>query len=301
MKRYDGSVYIGVAGPETDPGICRDSIHAIIQRPGDIGPNWCRATKGYEARQVHLDKMMESKADFILFLDHDMIFPADTLERLRNHGLPYVSGFYPRRDYHPVAPIWFHPYEGFWPIRPWLAPIPNGQLHPIGASGWGCILLHRDVIIAVRKVLHGERDIIEDDMDVWPYDLKAIMQAVHGLRAIADAQTVDPVWVRSVLFPALEANVGVLEKQIRPLRADNEVVGSDIRYPFYARAAGFQLMGDPDVSCGHLLNYPLSKIDWDSMINVNPQNAKLLEENGEKRIRSDARRLYKQLREVRGA
>lgn len=220
--------YIGVVGGEWEHGPCRDSIHNLTIRPGD-SIRYVRGTKGYESRQTHFNIFMAGTHDYMLLLDHDMIFPEDTLERLRSHQLPYVSGFYMRRRYAPIVPVWFHPWEGAWPFRPYLEIPESGRLHEIGASGWGCILIHRQVIEDTRKILKGEPDVIEDDMDVWPYDLAAVLRG---------------------------------EEQLRPLRGQKDPVGSDIRYPFYAVHAGYQLVGDPDVSCGHIIHYPLAITDY---------------------------------------
>lgn len=260
-KQYTGSAYIGVVGPEHEIGECRDSIQNIVRRPGDGGPLPIRATKGYEARQLHLDRWLtETRHEFALLLDHDMVFSPDTLERLRSHQLPFVSGLYMRRRYAPIAPVWFKPWSGRWPFEPWTSDPERGRLHPIGASGWGCLLLHRDVVLATRPLLKGEWDIIEDDMDVWPYDLGAVVQAIRALRTLTTERP-----SLSTLRPALAHHVSVLEREIRPLRGDKGVVGSDIRFPFYAMKAGYQLMGDPDVRPTHILNYPLSPDDYSGM------------------------------------
>lgn len=228
-KEYEGTVYIGVVGPELIPAKAMVSIMNIARRDGDAIPQFHFATKGFEARQNHFNKFMESGHDFILMLDHDMIFPADTLERLRSHNLPYVSGLYMRRQYAPLGSIWFEPFSGEWPFVPFLDYPERGRLHEIGASGWGCILIHREVIESTREILKGEWDIIEDDMDVWPYDIKAVLEG---------------------------------KEQIRPLRMNNKPVGSDVRFPFYAQAAGWTLWGDPDVRPKHIADYPISPDDW---------------------------------------
>lgn len=231
-KQYTGSCYIAVVGPENEIGICRDSIQAIQKRGSDDGPFFNRATKGYEARQAHLTKWyQEDKHPFILFLDHDMIFPPDTLDKLRAHNKPLVAGFYMRRTIRPVIPVWFEQGEpGVMPLRPLIGiPEPN-KTYPIGASGWGCVLIHRDVITAMHPLLKGEMEIIEDDMDVYPYDLKAVLDG---------------------------------SEKIKPLRGvKDEIVGSDIRFAFYARLAGFDLMGDTGVQCSHITNYPVTLEDW---------------------------------------
>jgi hypothetical protein len=260
-KDYTGSCYIAVAGPDNENGECRDSIDNLILRPGDEGPNFGRGTKGYATRQEHLNYWINKTVHpFCLFLDSDQVFQRDALERLRVHKLPYISGFYTRRSWTPVAPVWFKPWDGRWPFLPWLDPIEKDTLYKIGASGWGCVLLHRDVVMAVREMLHGEWEILEDDMDIWPYDLGSIMAAMTGLRTLI---TESPA--RSTLMPALEAHTATLEAQIRPLRVDRDVIGSDIRFPWFALQAGYQLMGDSGVLCGHVINYPLGLNDYNLM------------------------------------
>jgi hypothetical protein len=260
MKEYTGGVYVAVTEGETQYGAARDSVQNMRLRNGDDGPNFGRGTKGYEARQQHLDNFLESKCDFILFLDGDQVFPADCLERLRGHKLPYVSGLYMRRDYQPIAPIWFKPFSGRFPYEPWLDPIERGKLHHIGASGWGCVLVHREVILAVRAILKGEPEIIEDDMDIYPYDLGEVTKSIQAIRSLVAEKP-----SMSTLLPALDYHSTILESQMQPLRVDKGPVGSDIRFPFYAMKAGYKLMGDPDCRCGHILNYPLGPDDYDQI------------------------------------
>lgn len=233
------TVYIGVAGPETDIGECRDSIESL-DRPDGSALWYGRGTKGYDVRQSHVNRFIESTHDWLLLLDHDMVFAPDTLTRLMSHGVQYVSGYYLQRRYRPLVPVWFHPTDG-WPLRPFLETPEPGKLHPLGASGWGCILIHRAVIEGVRAtVLKGEWDVLEDDMDVWPFDLAAVMAAL-------DAGDLD-----------------TLRREIRPLKGqtDRRPVGSDLRYPMLAAAAGFQLWGDPDVTPAHMVGYPLAATDY---------------------------------------
>lgn len=219
QKEYEGSAYIGVVGPDTIPVQAVISIMNIARRPGDAAPHFQIATKGYEARQKCIDEFMASEHDFCLLLDHDMIFPPDTLERLRSHKLPYVSGLYMRRRFAPMIPIWFEPYTGEWPQSPFMKDPERGKLHPIGASGWGCILIHREVIEKTRPLLGGQQELLEESMHSW-----------------ADSGEI--------------------------LRGRHDPVGSDVRYPIYALRAGYQLFGDPDVRCSHLMMYPLSPDDY---------------------------------------
>ena len=257
-KEYTGSVYIGVVGGEVEIGECRDSIDAIRRRQGDVLRR-NRGTKGFESRGMHYKLWHEeTKQDFLCLLDHDMTFQPDTLERLRNHKLPYVSGYYLRRDYAPISPVWYeYGPKHKWPMVPWTKEPERGKLHKLGASGWGCVLLHRDVADAVKPLLKGEAPIIEDDMDVWPYDLERAMSAIYGLGELVNEKP-----PARMLRAALEQYEAALREEIRPLRGIKTNVGSDLRYPFFAREAGFVLMGDPDVRPGHMVNYPLNPDDY---------------------------------------
>lgn len=258
-KLYSGACYIGVVGGEHEIGECRDSIEKLQRRPGDSLPRPIRATKGFEARQLHFSSWLnETDLPFLLLLDHDMVFAPDTLERLRTHGRPYVSGFYLRRRYAPLAPVWFeYGARGAWPLTPWLDEPERGKLHKLGASGWGCLLIHREVVEAVGRQLKGESFVQEDDMDVWPYDLPRVMQAIAGLRTLTIENPPRPALLR-----ALSAYTQILVEELRPLRGMKTNVGSDIRFPFFAREAGYVLMGDPDVRPSHMLNYPLAADDY---------------------------------------
>lgn len=245
------TVYIGVTGGEQDYGPARDSIELIERGPDDI--IWYgRGTKGYEVRQRHFNRFVESGHTWLLMLDADMVFAPDTLTRLLAHGVQYVSGYYVQRRFQPILPVWFRPSLE-WPPEPFTAPPARGRLHELGASGWGCVLLHRDVVLGTRRVLKGQWDVLEDEMTFWPFDAGAVQNALRDARMAA----YDP----QAVLRALDA----LGRELRPLRGDydRQPVGSDIRYPYLARAAGFTLWGDPDVRPGHVIQYPLDAADYE--------------------------------------
>ena len=251
MKEYKGTTYIGVVGSEIGISACQETIEKIVKRQDDSGPYYARATKGYDARQKHLNNFIEQGQAFILLLDSDMYFSPDTLERLRSHKLPYVSGLYMRRKWENLGPVWYRKFPGKWPMEPWVGKIEEDKLHELGASGWGCMLVHRDVILETRKILKTEPEVIEDDMDIFPYDIKQIMRAINNIDRLAQSNgKIDPLFIK----PFVE----ILKEEIKPLRCDRSVVGSDIRFPFFASLAGFQLMGDPSVAPGHNIQFPLN-------------------------------------------
>lgn len=249
-SRKEASVYIGVVGSDMEYGSCGDSIRNINIRQGDRRPQYIRATKGFDARQAHIDRFLASDYGAILMLDSDMTFAPDTLEKLRSHGMPYVSGYYMRRQYRPIIPVMFEYNEhNEWPYHPMTRDPRPGELHKIGASGWGCVLVHREVFVAVEPLLKGEPFVIEDDMDVWPYDLDVMMRLIRILNTTEDMQKI-------------KLAAKLLKREFRPLRGMKDNVGSDLRFPFFAKQAGYDLYLDPSVRPGHKINYDLTADDY---------------------------------------
>jgi hypothetical protein len=253
------TVYIGVSGSHLDYGDAINSIYGLQLDYGDGKPIFHRYTKGVESRQAHFNAFKKSKHDGLLLLDADMIFHPNTLQRLRSRGLPFISGLYMRRRFRPLMPVWFQPFKGYWPYELWDGPIDFDKLHPIGASGWGCILIHRDVVKAVEPLLCGEREVAEDDLDIFPYDLPKMIAAIRDLHNYAEGRVNDPE-----LLIQIKNAIG---NQFRPLRADKqEVIGSDIRYAYFALKAGFQLFGDPSVRPSHISEYGIVADDFNAQM-----------------------------------
>lgn len=294
-RKYTGTAYIGVVGPDMDYGSARDSIERIIRVPSDAPPRYVRATKGYEARQLHFNNFIdETKHDFMLLLDSDMVFPRDTLQQLKSHQLPYVTGAYMRRQFQPVmAPVWFK-YTGkqVWPRMP-ATEVPQQGLIRVDASGWGCILIHREVVLEVRKLLKGEPDVIEDDMDIEPYDLEKVMGSINGLRALVNEKP-----TMRIVRPALEKFAGILADEIKPLRGSKDPVGSDIRYPYFAKQAGYVLWLDSQVAPGHVLHYPLKPDDY---VGAGPDYEKEVSKVNKAKVNKARREWRKRIDDLEGA
>ncbi len=50
-----------------------------------------------EARNLCVGAALDAKAEWLLFLDSDMVFPHDTIKRLMSREVPIVGATYPRR------------------------------------------------------------------------------------------------------------------------------------------------------------------------------------------------------------
>lgn len=235
--QYTGRVYTAAVGADTANITAINSIINMVRRDGDSFPALMAGTKGFEVRQSAVNRFLSSDYDFMLFLDSDMVFAPDTLELLRSHCLPYVTGAYLRRQV-PPAPVWFDYDEADqWPRKP-ATTVPD-KLTRVSASGWGCVLVHRAVFDAVRPLLKGQPEILEDCMAWWPFDHLTVALALQS------------------------GDLDTLRQELKPLRLAYDHIGSDIRFPFFARAAGFDLWLDPAVRPAHILDYPLRVDDFE--------------------------------------
>lgn len=93
-----------------------------------------------DARHKLMAKAIESKSDYILWLDSDMVFPTETLIRLMKdiEGHDIVSGLYFMR-LPPFAPTIFK--NGTEKYLDY----PKDQLTEITACGFGCVLMRTSV------------------------------------------------------------------------------------------------------------------------------------------------------------
>lgn len=102
----------------------------------------------YEARNNLVKKALRDMgADFLLWLDSDMIFKPDTLIKLLDHDADFVSGLYFRRS-PPYAPVVFSEVD--MDRREWkgLNKIPE-KTFEAEAVGFGCALVKAEVFADV--------------------------------------------------------------------------------------------------------------------------------------------------------
>jgi hypothetical protein len=95
-------------------------------------------------------------AQFLLWLDTDMRFPADTLIRLLRHEKPIVGANYPTRRL-PVTTVTFADPKLVDPKdRVYTFPESTG-LEPVGATGMGCLLVQASVYDDLVEPWHNFR------------------------------------------------------------------------------------------------------------------------------------------------
>lgn len=107
----------------------------------------------YMSRNELAKRAMEIGADYVLWLDSDMVFDADLLEKLMadmGEGVDMVSGVYFRRN-PPFTPVMYSKLEMSEDERPiWedLKDVPEEMFEAAGI-GFGCVLMRTSVLMNV--------------------------------------------------------------------------------------------------------------------------------------------------------
>lgn len=110
----------------------------------------------YDSRNMMGLEAMDGKYDRVLWLDSDMVFPPDTLERLNEdmdeHGYDMVTGLYFRRHM-PTLPVVYSridkPEEVDGKVVKTVTEYtdyPAGTIFPVDGCGFGCVLVTTDLL-----------------------------------------------------------------------------------------------------------------------------------------------------------
>ena len=149
-------VFLGGVSSEYAHGGCVESFLNIRLRPGD-GRKYQWRTRGDVARTELCEEFLQRKEFDALFLaDVDMLFNPDCLEQLRSHDLHIVGGHYFRRRFNPMISI---AETGDYPGIP-LWDIPDDGLIEVSNSGFGCLLIKREVLESIQKTLEPKEPIL---------------------------------------------------------------------------------------------------------------------------------------------
>lgn len=110
----------------------------------------------YDSRNILSLCAIENNYDNVLWLDSDMMFPPDILQRLESHNMPMVTGLYVRRR-DPVKPVIYATLEE--PIRNADGKLeknvhhyddyPRNSFFPVAGCGFGCVLTSVELLKAV--------------------------------------------------------------------------------------------------------------------------------------------------------
>lgn len=116
---------------------------------------FCNRTFRNIARETLIETMLETKADYLLFLDDDMVFPKDTIEKLAKHDVGVVSALaFGRKDpYQACALNMCYRADSDLVAEEYLHIVnwPENTLLKVGATGLACTLIKREVLEAIGK------------------------------------------------------------------------------------------------------------------------------------------------------
>lgn len=100
---------------------------------------------------IHKHFLYDTKADYLMMLDSDIIFPPKMVETLIAHNLPIVGGWYRDKkadDHHPT--VYDFNYEDEQGVLHWKhKPVPGKGLEKVDGMGAGCWLMKREVAVAL--------------------------------------------------------------------------------------------------------------------------------------------------------
>lgn len=146
---------------------CMDMVHTeflkcllAMRRVGETRFTITQSSLIYDARNGMARRAVKEGYDRVLWLDSDMSFEPDLMERLSarlDEGLEYVSGIYFTRKA-PVRPVLYKAcgyYEmedgAVSPRAVWYDDYPRDQLFEVEATGFGGVMMTTDLIKRVAE------------------------------------------------------------------------------------------------------------------------------------------------------
>lgn len=108
----------------------------------------------YTSRNNLAQKAIMMEADYVLWLDSDMVFPPDLLERmmdrLKKDDIDILTGLYFRRV-RPFTPVLFDKLEMVGNVCNWteFKTLPDKPFE-VGGCGFGCVLMDAGVFLDVQ-------------------------------------------------------------------------------------------------------------------------------------------------------
>jgi len=133
-----------------------------------------------DLRQLLANRALESKADYILWLDSDMHFPKDTVDRLLAHDKDIVAATYSTR----VKPLRSVAFINQYDLDARLDA--KTGLHKVWAVGMGCMLVSRKVFEVLPKpwFAHVYNEVEDNFVGEDVYFCK--QAAEHGFKTFID-------------------------------------------------------------------------------------------------------------------
>jgi GT2 family glycosyltransferase len=129
---------------------------ATLKKVGQSTVSFLIGSLVYDSRNTLAAYAVQMEADYILWLDSDMVFPPDTLERMmkvldEHKEIDILSGLFFRRTT-PFTPVLFSKLEreGDNVVFEEFDHVPEG-LTEIAGCGFGCVLMRTDCLLDIAS------------------------------------------------------------------------------------------------------------------------------------------------------
>ena len=145
---------------------CMDQLPALfaqsltsLKKVGDCQVAFQMGSLVYTSRNELAKYAMKNNIDYVLWLDSDMVFEPDLMERMiatmQEQNIDMLTGLYFRRTA-PYSPVLFDKLEP--KLKGWdftnFEEIPEHGLFEVGGCGFGCVCIRTEVIMSVQAK-HG--------------------------------------------------------------------------------------------------------------------------------------------------
>ena len=170
-------VFIAVPSMDTIPALFAQSL-ALLQRDCEVQIGWEVGSLVYHARNNLARQALKTDADYVLWLDSDMVFAPDTLIRMlkvcMDNDIDFLTAVCFRRK-PPYTPCLFDRLEKVEKGASYTAlmSVPEG-LFKVGGCGFAGVLMASDVLLSVQSKFNGR---MFDPMDGFGEDVSFCWRA----------------------------------------------------------------------------------------------------------------------------
>lgn len=134
---------------EVDYRVWRDWFRLSLQKPD--GTTWLemRGLSLVTSRNGLVTEALKSDAEYLFFVDDDIIAPGNIIPVLMGHSRPIACGLYwaKKKKAERCLAAWMKVPAGYAAI----APQQNGSLIQVDVTGLGCALVHRSVFEKISQ------------------------------------------------------------------------------------------------------------------------------------------------------
>ena len=170
-------VFIAVPSMDTIPALFAQSL-ALLQRDCEVQIGWEVGSLVYHARNNLARQALKTDADYVLWLDSDMVFAPDTLIRMlkvcKDNDIDFLTAVCFRRK-PPYTPCLFDRLEKVEKGASYTAlmSVPEG-LFKVGGCGFAGVLMASHVLLSVQSKFNGR---MFDPMDGFGEDVSFCWRA----------------------------------------------------------------------------------------------------------------------------